>query len=104
MVSDQAGKSKGMIMAKRSRKSVLQGLGPTGDFPDGKLDPHDEGGINIGVGRYMGKVILNFGSAVKSLGFSPEEARDFAELIKKHAGIIDQQASTTRSHKKKRKV
>lgn len=64
-------------------------FGPTGNFPDGKLTSNDEGEINFGVAVYKGKVIVNFGKPIASLGLSPEEARDLALLLRRRANEID---------------
>jgi hypothetical protein len=62
-------------------------LGPTGDFPRGKLGPTDEGGLQIGVAHdSRGNVIVNFGAHVDWIGFPPEQAIQFAKSIMKHAG------------------
>jgi hypothetical protein len=50
-------------------------LGRTGRHPDGKMAEHDEGGITFAVGRKGEKVFLNFGTRVKSLGMTPEQAK-----------------------------
>ena len=62
-------------------------LGPTGDFPRGKLGPHDEGGLRLGVAHdSKGNVIVNFGTEISWFGLPPEEAIQFGKLILKHAG------------------
>jgi hypothetical protein len=66
------------------RKPVI--LGPTGDFPHGKLGPDDEGGINIQIGSKDGAVIVAFGTPVVWFGLPNAEAIDFAKKIMKVAG------------------
>ena len=61
-------------------------LGATGDFPEGKIVPHDEGGLQFAIGHYKGKVTLDFGKAVKWIALGPEDARNLAEILKKQAG------------------
>lgn len=61
------------------------GLGPTGEFPEGRLADHDEGEIQIAVTHSQGKVVINFGSPVAFIGFTPEQADDIAYLILKHS-------------------
>jgi len=58
-------------------------LGPTGDYPDGKLTEHDEGGIKIGVTVKDGKVILAFGGSVTWIGLDAKQARQLAESLRK---------------------
>lgn len=60
-------------------------LGATGKFPDGKLTDNDEGQIKMAVGTHKGQVILNFGTPVSWIGFTPREARQLAELLRQHS-------------------
>jgi hypothetical protein len=39
-------------------------LGATKDFPEGKLNEQDKGGLALAVGAYNGKVIIDFGEPV----------------------------------------
>lgn len=59
-------------------------LGPTGDFPRGKLNRHDEGGLRLGLGvRADGTVMIDFGTPVRSIGMSPRDAAEMgSKLIK----------------------
>lgn len=56
-------------------------LGATGDFPEGKLTPTDEGEIKLRVGSAKGKVIVDFGTKVLWVGMTAAEAREFGELM-----------------------
>lgn len=56
-------------------------LGKTGDFPQGKLNKDDEGGLMIAISEYKGKIVIDFGVAVKWIGFDKEQARAFANNI-----------------------
>jgi hypothetical protein len=58
-------------------------LGATGQFPEGKLTGEDEGEIKIAVGVHEGKVVVNFGKPVAWIGFSPQQARELAESIRR---------------------
>ena len=61
-------------------------LGPTGQFPDGKLTPQDEGEIQIGVtNTNEGSVIIKFGKSIEWLAMPPQQAADFAMLLVAHA-------------------
>lgn len=64
-------------------------LGPTGDFPRGRLSPTDEGGIKFAVGGKDGVVIIDFGKPVVWVGMPPEQARQLAESLVKHADNIE---------------
>lgn len=57
------------------------GLGATGEFPEGKLTEQDEGEIKIAVTDYQGKVIINFGTQVTWIGFTPELAELLAQSL-----------------------
>lgn len=59
--------------------------GPTNDFPEGKLNADDEGGIVIGVTSVEGKVIVDFGKSVAWLGLNPQDAMNIASTIVMHA-------------------
>ena len=64
--------------------------GPTGDYPHGKLNPDDEGGINVALSRQTAPdgtpmVQLDFGKPVAWLSLPREQAIAFALLILKHA-------------------
>lgn len=56
-------------------------IGATGLHPEGKLTPHDEGGIQFAVGVKDGKVVLDFGQPVVWLGMSPGDALQLAETL-----------------------
>lgn len=60
-------------------------LGPTGEFPRGKLNPNDEGGLTLAVGDEGGMVRIDFGKKIKWLAMTPEEALTFASAIASHA-------------------
>jgi hypothetical protein len=71
-------------------KALAEGVfGPTGNFPDGKLTNNDEGELAFGVTAYHGKVLVNLGEPIASLGMSPKQARDLALLLRKLANEID---------------
>lgn len=59
------------------------GLGATGRYPRGKLCEHDEGEIKIGIAAdpANGVVVIDFGKSVRSLGLTPDEAKDIADLL-----------------------
>lgn len=66
-------------------KSLEEELGPTGGYPDGKIVPHDEGGLMFGVTVFSGRVVFDFGKPIRSIGFTREGALELAELIKRRA-------------------
>lgn len=60
-------------------------IGATGEHPHGKLNPHDEGGIQFAVGVKDGKVCLDFGTPVAWLGMNPGDALALASSLIEHA-------------------
>jgi hypothetical protein len=62
-------------------------FGPTGDFPQGKLNPDDEGALNVGVTNKDGVVVINFGTPVAWFGMPTDQAIEFAKLIMRNAGV-----------------
>lgn len=70
-------------------EKLAQQLGATGKFPEGKLTDNDEGELAFAVTAYHGKVVVNFGKPIASLGMSPEQARGFALLLRKNANAIE---------------
>lgn len=64
-------------------------LGATGCFPDGKIDETDEGELTMGVTNNKRNIIVNFGTPVTWFALPPKEARSFADLIVKHAEMVE---------------
>jgi len=56
-------------------------LGPTGKFPQGKLGPHDEGEFRYRIGIVDGKVVVDFGKPVHSIGLDRSTARELAKFL-----------------------
>lgn len=69
----------------KAEEMLKKELGPTNDFPHGKIVPHDEGGLMFGVTVFNGRVIFDFGKPIRSIGFTREGALELAELIKQRA-------------------
>ena len=66
-------------------------LGPTGEFPDGRVGPGDEGEIRLAVGSRQGHVFLAFGKEIAWLGMRPADARALARKLKHFANQADLQ-------------
>jgi len=64
-------------------------LGPTGEFPEGKLHPSDEGELRFAVGRKSGNVILDFGKPVAWIGMPPAIARQMAASLIQQAQAVE---------------
>ena len=57
-------------------------IGKTNEYPDGKLNNHDEGELRIAVTVKGGRLIIDFGKQVKWLGFDKKTAQALLETIK----------------------
>ena len=63
----------------------MRPLGKTGLFPEGKLRGDDEGQVRLAIADSGGKVILDFGTSVAWIGFNPQDARNLAAALLRHA-------------------
>jgi len=63
-------------------------MGPTGTFPDGKLNQGDQGELIFGVARdpKTGLVHVNFGTPVAWMAIPPETAVKLARVLLSAAG------------------
>jgi len=59
--------------------------GPTGNFPEGKLDDKDKGELVVAIvwSKDYELLLIEFGTSVTFLAMKPEQARNFAQLILK---------------------
>lgn len=66
-------------------------FGATGRFPEGKIDPSDEGELSFGIGadKKHKVVVLVFGKEVKWLGIPPDIARQMAEKLIEKANELE---------------
>jgi hypothetical protein len=63
-------------------------VGPTGDFPDGKLDDADKGELVFAVGHDdQGNVYVEFGEPVAWVAMPRAQAVELARLLLTHAGV-----------------
>ena len=67
------------------KKMLKETVGATGQFPDGKLALHDEGEIAFAIGIREGKVVIEFGKEISSVGMTPHQAISLAEILIKKA-------------------
>lgn len=62
-------------------------LGPTGEYPEGKLDEADDGELRISVGKVDDKVVMSFGTPVEWIGMTLAQALQIGQaLIAKATG------------------
>lgn len=74
-----------------ARLAAEMQLGQTGQFPEGKITPSDQGELRLAVGVFKGKVTMNFGTPVQALGLSAEQARCLADILRARANQLDPQ-------------
>lgn len=65
--------------AQRAMSEAMAKL--LGEFPDGKLNPTDEGALAVMIGNENGRVVLRFPKPVAWIGFTPEQAIDIAQSL-----------------------
>jgi len=66
-------------------------LGATGAYPEGKLNKDDEGALQFGIARGGdGLVHINFGKPVAWFAIPPNDAKQLAALLMKHATGVAQ--------------
>jgi len=63
-------------------------LGATGDFPQGKVHPTDEGGLRMAIGHKDGKVFVAFGTPTEWIGLDKNSALALANCIIEHAAQL----------------
>jgi hypothetical protein len=56
-----------------------------GEYPNGKLNANDEGGLAMALGVENGAVVMRFPKPVAWIGFTPEQAMQIASNLIKHA-------------------
>jgi hypothetical protein len=58
-------------------------LGATGEYPDGKIGENDEGELRFAIAAdpATGKVFIDFGKSIRSLGLTAKQASDFADML-----------------------
>ena len=71
--------------AKEVRAHLLAEVGPTGQFPEGKIDKSDDGEIKIAVGVQDGKIVMEFGAPIEWIGFTPEQGQEIGMLLIKRS-------------------
>lgn len=55
--------------------------GATGKFPDGKMDPLDEGEIQMRMTTIDKRIVIDFGKPITSIGFTRDEAIGLGQAI-----------------------
>jgi hypothetical protein len=64
-------------------------IGPTGEYPEGKLAEEDKGEIQFAIFVYEGKVVLDFGAPVAWVGMPAAQARELAAVLLQVADSLE---------------
>ena len=75
----------GFVSWQKKDVSGMPVLGATGQFPDGKINPDDEGELRMAVGHDQDLVHLAFGKPVATIWLPRREAIEFAQVVMRHA-------------------
>lgn len=73
---------------RRVMRELGQPLGATGQFPQGKLTPKDEGELRLGIGTTDDKIVMDFGKATAWIGFDAEQALALADTLRARANAL----------------
>ena len=74
-----------------------EAFGATGKHPLGHVSPDDEGELRFGIIASSGRVLIDFGKPVHSLGFDAEQAESLARVLLTRAKEAREQASALSS-------
>lgn len=72
-------------------------------MPEEKLTPNDEGEIKMQISAYKGKVIVNFGAPVASIGMTVKQARYLANALWNQAHRLGVEETAFRAQERKEK-
>lgn len=56
-----------------------------GEYPNGRLNPQDQGAVAVAIGHENGAVTMQFPKNLNWIGFTPEQAIDIAQTLVEHA-------------------
>lgn len=75
------------ITMKSVARQMNEQLGATGNFPDGKLDEHDEGELKMRISHDEQRVRIDFGKATAWFSMPKANALTFAFAVLDHCGV-----------------
>ena len=72
-------------------EAAEQKLGPTNQFPRGRLNPNDDGEIRMAIfpDEKSRVIIVEFGIELSWIGMPPQQAREMGESLIKHANEME---------------
>lgn len=91
LVTDSKGATVAEITGLLEDAIAILQVGPTGEFPEGKLDGADRGALQIAITAREGRVLIEFGTDVDWLAMSGDQARAIALLLGTNAKRADAQ-------------
>ena len=66
-------------------------IGPTGQYPAGKVSPEDRGGIACALYHRAGRIFMDFGTSLTFIAMTPAEARAFAKALREKADQVERE-------------
>ena len=89
MVAPKDNKAKVISNLSEEEKDAM--IGPTGEYPVGKLRDGDKGGLAVAISNNheKGVIEIEFGTNLNWLGLRPVEARAFAQMLLERADKIE---------------
>lgn len=79
--ADQPFNSEDNEFLKPFANQLKSPLGPTGKYPEGKIADNDEGELKLGITTLKGKIIMDFGKPIHTIGFTKEQAINIANVL-----------------------
>jgi len=79
------------VPLKETLNTAPEGVGPTGHFPDGKLNEHDQGEIAFAItaDKTNNLVLINFATPVAFLCMSAKESIELGRLLLAKAAELE---------------
>lgn len=69
------------LEARRKKLVEQYAIGPTGQFPQGQLNEHDEGELRVAVGVEGGKVVVHFGKKIAWICMTKTEVHALVRVL-----------------------
>ena len=63
-------------------------FGPTKTYPNGRVSLQDEGGLIFGITSFNGRVVIDFGKPIHSIGFTKSDALELARVLSDRASTL----------------
>lgn len=73
-------------MGEAHRRKIK--IGPTGEFPKGKIHPTDEGELAMAIAAIEGKIVIRFGTPTAWIGMDKAQALEMAQHLTRIAEAL----------------